>query len=765
MENLVNMEKLFIKNNNLLIKYEEELNSIIYECAISHSYASEPYICYCGCGSLFDKSSIEPWLARSNTCPISRRNIVFEKLTHDRVRKNKVIDLLENIKNMKNTINNNKLSIENYKKYEKKSNNFISYNTYVNNNNKYYQIKTTNSEVIKQTIYFLVDTSYSMNSKIEIKDSEIKCNLSYLDLVKHSLGVFCKLLENNTNVDICIIKFSDNAKVIFEPQYITSANIDSTIKSISNLCPEGQTNIYSGFLQAFTYIKNSNNYSSIVLLTDGVPTKHYTPNGLNNHIFKSITKYNILDKICINTIGLGYNLEIQSLLDLSAKTNGCYFYMPESSMVGPTIIHLLINLITKCCKSVYLEFTFNNKSELDYTINNSNLDLFNCNINNNSLYITLDSLNINQDYVIKLNNTYTPKNVEYIMIDIYNNKINISENKNNTINIFHNDLRLNSMYILYKMYNKLITNIYNVNDVKNDLTCLINNLKNGKENDDYAEALILDISEQIFLGMTNIEYFNKWGKYFVPSIIYFHNKKICPNFIQPGLQYYKTETMKELAEDYLEIFCTYTPPTTNNNTRSINTHSINNTYQNSDVPVNNTLYRSISNSGCFHGDSLVQISENKVLPVHKLKKNMEVLTSEGNMAIIECVITFPCDKTMCLSEFKNGLKITPYHPININNIKDKWVFPIDLVGAKNIKCDKVYNFILNTRQSIIVNNVVCCTLGHKINSPVVAHDFFGTNKVINNLKNNFSKKYHEGLIDNITTVIRSRNTNNIIEYK
>ena len=58
METLINMEKLFIKNNNLLIKYEEELNSIIYECAISHSYATEPYICYCGCGSLFDKSSM-----------------------------------------------------------------------------------------------------------------------------------------------------------------------------------------------------------------------------------------------------------------------------------------------------------------------------------------------------------------------------------------------------------------------------------------------------------------------------------------------------------------------------------------------------------------------------------------------------------------------------------------------------------------------------------------------------------------------------------
>ena len=129
-----------------------------------------------------------------------------------------------------------------------------------------------------------------MSATINIKNSEINCQLSFLELVKHSLGVFCKLLENNSNVEICIIKFSDNSDVICDPQHITSANIDSINTKIGNLIPDGQTNIYSAFLKAFTYIKESNTYSNIVLLTDGVPTPHYTPNGLDKHIFKSLLK-------------------------------------------------------------------------------------------------------------------------------------------------------------------------------------------------------------------------------------------------------------------------------------------------------------------------------------------------------------------------------------------------------------------------------------------------------------------------------------------
>lgn len=770
-----------MQNNTLLIKIQEELESSLYQCSINQTYANEPYLCYCGCGSIFDKSAIHQWLNRQKTCPISRRTIAFENLTLDRNRKNKVSELVENMKKINEEIEINKSNIERYQQMldtiSDTNTDYISYNIENNNDYTYYQVSTTQIESIKQTIYFLVDTSYSMNSKITIKNSEINCELSYLDLVKHSVGVFCKLLENNSNVEICIIKFSSIAEVICEPQYITSDNIDSINTKIGNLRADGQTNIYSAFLKSFEFIKNSYTHSNIILLTDGVPTKEYTPNGLERHIFKSVNRNNLLDKITINTIGLGYNLEIQSLVSLSKRTNGSYFYMPESSLVGPTIIHLLINLTTKCCKSVDLELTYENNMEM-FNLT-KNLELFHYTIDNNKLIVHYGSMNQSQELVVKISNCVKPINIKFTVNN--NNKISEILQKDNTINIAMNDLRLDTITELNSIYMRLFNglNNYNSNDAKNELDLLITKIRNLNYSDFYSKDFLEDITGQIYMGLTNSEYFNKWGKFFIPSIINFHHKKICPNFIQPGLQHYKNEIMGDLAEDYHEIFCTYDPPKPQkilHQSQYLN-HSHSSVYNfvnyrsatnhipvSSSVPIpshNVNLFRTISSAGCFHGDSLVKLNDNNYTRISDLRKNMEIMDSDGNRAIIECVVTFPCDETTCLSEFPNGLKITPYHPVKIDN---SWKFPIDIVGAKNIECDKVYNFVLNTRKSIVVNNIICCTLGHNIQGPVIGHNFFGTNNVIHNLKTKFRSGYDNGLVDNITHIIRSPNNNNIIGY-
>ena len=754
-------------NINLLIRKQEELDSTLYQCCINQTYTNEPYLCSCGCGSLFDKSIIVEWLSRKKTCPISRRSLTFENLTLDRIRKNKIEELKQQIQDLNSSIELNKSTIERYtnmiNSLKTPNKDFISYNITKDNGFNYYEITTKETESIKQTIYFLIDTSYSMNTFINIKDSEIDCELSFLDLVKHSLGVFCKLLENNSNVEICIIKFSDSSNVICEPQYITSDNIDLINTQIGNLNPDGQTNIYSAFLKAFTYIKESNTYSNIILLTDGIPTPQYTPNGLDKHIFKSVMKNNLLEQISINTIGLGYNLEIESLINLSTKTNGSYFYMPESSLVGPTIIHLLINLTTKCCKSVNLELTYENEDSINVLL--ENLDLFNYTTNNNKLIIHIGSMNESQQLAVKINSVIEPIDTRIV---VNNNNIifDIKLDKNNIINTEKHNLRLDTMLRLNIIYNNLLNsgNDYNCNNAKEDLDKLITDIKDMNYTDFYSKDFLEDIKGEIYIGLTNEKYFNRWGKFFIPSIIHFHNKKICPNFIQPGLQHYKNEKMTDLAEDYHEIFCTYEPPkptltqlrqTTYNLTNSTNYRSC------SPSSTNLNLYRTISSAGCFHGDSLVKISDNRTIKISELHKNMEIIDSDGNRAIIECVVIFHCNNTTCLSEFPNGLKITPYHPVKIDNI---WKFPIDVVGAKNVDCNKVYNFVLNTRKSIVVNNIICCTLGHNIQGHVIGHNFLGTDNVIKNLKNKFRTGYDNGLIDNITCIIRSPNNNNIVGY-
>jgi hypothetical protein len=64
---------------------------------------------------------------------------------------------------------------------------------------------------------------------------------------------------------------------------------------------------------------------------------------------------------------------------------------------------------------------------------------------------------------------------------------------------------------------------------------------------------------------------------------------------------------------------------------------------------------------------------------------------------------------------------------------------------------KVYNFVLDTVHLININNIIACTFGHTIKGPVIGHDFYGTEAVINDLKKMRPKfrSYFQNIIDMI----------------
>jgi hypothetical protein len=99
---------------------------------------------------------------------------------------------------------------------------------------------------------------------------------------------------------------------------------------------------------------------------------------------------------------------------------------------------------------------------------------------------------------------------------------------------------------------------------------------------------------------------------------------------------------------------------------------------------------------------------------------------------------------------ETGLLITPYHPIRVNGV---WRFPVDLGNAHVVKCDAVYSYVLTSSNTtshaneenhshksrptnMIICGVDCISLAHGImNDEVASHDFFGTEKVVDALKN------------------------------
>ena len=65
--------------------------------------------------------------------------------------------------------------------------------------------------------------------------------------------------------------------------------------------------------------------------------------------------------------------------------------------------------------------------------------------------------------------------------------------------------------------------------------------------------------------------------------------------------------------------------------------------------------------------------------------------------------------------------------------------------TKIMDCEYIYNFITENRKSILVNGHIYPTLGHNIKGENISHTYFGSNKVIDDLKK--INGWSQGFID------------------
>ena len=112
-----------------------------------------------------------------------------------------------------------------------------------------------------------------------------------------------------------------------------------------------------------------------------------------------------------------------------------------------------------------------------------------------------------------------------------------------------------------------------------------------------------------------------------------------------------------------------------------------------------------------------------------------VVTLDRNVARVTHVLETIVNNVIPIVHFDNGLSITRWHPVLIDGI---WKFPADILDEhyrvlKLTYCDKIYSFALDNSHVMIINGIKCITLGHNIIDTVASHDYFGSNKVLEDL--------------------------------
>lgn len=649
-------------------------------------------------GHTYEKDAIEKWLSNNNSSPITKAPMFISQLIPNIALRNIIQDFTA--LNKKAILNpSNKTGIMTcIDSDDKITSSYTVYKLDDNNLNIHIPVIPPKNGNRKPTVIIcVIDVSGSMDSPVSTDQEEH--GFSRLDLVKHSVKTIISMLNDNDYLSI--VTFSTDSRIILSITRMDSVGRLNAIQKINMLKTENQTNIWSGLQKAINLsteaiCENKNVFS--VLLTDGESNIN-PPRGIIPTLSAYIKEKQF--KGTLSTFGFGYSLDSNLLDEVGTLLNGTFAFIPDATMVGT----VFTNYISNCLACVYdnTKVNIETNGNIIEILGNTNIGMLQYGQPRNIIVKVAFSNDLSFKYTI--NNETVSINFDNILLSIDNeSRVQIAR------------------FYLIKGLQQAINEPINkaqiiVNDILTKLKKAYTITLDSRIKEMIKDFHSTNINEcQITQAFSCENWFNKWGRHYILSVIKAHSYQQCNNFKDPGVQFYGGALFGSLRDEADNMFCSLPPPEP-----SIKRYSQTNTQ-----PVSMASYYN-SSGGCFGGNSIVHMKDG-------FKKVSEICKDDilENGAKVICVINTIITKGLKSMVHINGLEITEWHPIIDKN--NTWIFPVENYEAKIINIDMVYNFILDTKHIITINGTQCCTLAHGFtDNAVISHPYFGTNKIIEEL--------------------------------
>jgi len=522
-------------------------------------------------------------------------------------------------------------------------------------------------------IVFVLDVSGSMSTAADPPGEET--GMTRLDVAKHAILTCINALR--VWDEASVVTFSNSAAVVFPMKPMTDGNKGLLKIELIKITEQGSTNIWDGIKTGFDQLTD---FGTVFLMTDGCPNI-VPPKGHMRMLRDYIDKRQHLD-VVLHTFGFGYQLDANLLYEMAKETQGSYAFIPDIGMVGTVFVHRMANeLVTYLDKAWLLIET---KGSVDGVP---------------------DIEATSWGYSIPIGPIChgQPRHVFFEHSDDIQVSVKTShwtkEASLKSGSLDSNDHQIVAAGILecWKSPNKEEC----IQRVMNEITC---------------PKLKKDMSGQITEAIEP-NAFQKWGNKFLPSIGMTHWRQNCNNFLDPGVQEYGGDTFQQMRDHLDDLFNNLKPPEPSRAVRGSHNFSMA-SYNRSSGP-------------CFTGDTLVQMADGTSIVCSEIQKGDMVATTKGH-AEIRCVVKTPCNKANIV-EYK-GLQVTQWHPVKVKGV---WSFPVYLGETKEISDVDIFSFLLEPgyEDMLMGDSVPCITFAHGIeNDPVATHPFYGTNKVVEEMK-------------------------------
>jgi len=750
---------------------------VAFICPITREIMKDPVIDRDG--NSFEREAILSWLHQGkNVSPLTRKPLRETDLTPNRALKDQ-IDVFRSLKDKESKKSEKQEEDYDNNGYVVVGNDDLAVNLAfqdaasidgTSNKSDMYCLATIKAAQPREKrapidVCCVIDVSGSMGAVATIKNESGQSEsngLTVLDVVKHGVRAMMEVLTPQDSMSI--VEYSTNARVVCPLLKMDDEGKKKINLGLANMVPTSSTNLWDGLHKGMEVIagrpkEDLHKPAFVMLLTDGLPNI-VPPRGHIPMLKRYLDQNSDLD-VTINTYGFGYSLDSSLLNDIATTTNGMYCFIPDSSFVGTIFVNSISNALSTSAtnvklalepsdetpfeiEKVYGDQTQVKKASWGVQVNMGNIQ----HGQERSVLCRLkmkeggNSKSTKASDLLSATLNYTPlsksgKNV------VISNDVSVYENCQAQIQealyrLSIHDTVTKSISILSPtdaarvQYNSE-TFEKRVKPMLGELASLYTSISKTTKTE-FLAALEQDVNGQISMGLSTEKAYKKWGKHFLLSLMRAHSLQICLNFKDPGVQFYGGKIfnqIRDLADDKFNKLPAPKPRRGYTGTRVASMRSYNS-----------------RSAGCFDGEGKVTLSDGiSTKLVKDLRKGDQILARNGKIAKVVCMIRTQMRNSQCeMVKLQNGVKLTPWHPVFIDNT---WKFPNNIGKLKLYDgIDYIYNAVVDQGHSLMINGVHCVTLGHHLTeNKVVEHPYFGTDLVLDSLKSLDPQGWAKGYID------------------
>jgi hypothetical protein len=571
----------------------------------------------------------------------------------------------------------------------------------------------------------VVDTSGSMGAETSPSGQPLseRTGLSLLDIVKHAMRTILAAMDDRDQLSV--ISFSTNSHVLFSARKMDDAGQQQAIRDIRALRPSGQTNLCSGMIDGLDLIRNhadDGHMDAIFVLTDGVPNIA-PPRGTVPCLRRYLDQHPVCSGCPISTFGFGYNLDSSQLVEIATVGGGMYSFIPDSGFIGTIFVNAISNLMTTAATHIAVDIHTQDESLSVVGYRNAQEKTA------TGYRVRVGTLQYGQarnlilrgalidDAGVEVTGCISSGSRSSRLLDC---PFCEEDDGNTHVRIEGEVLRCE---VVQAISTQDACDMEALGDIIRRVEEFVLRATNAHVPPSHIEpsqSLLEDLTGQVSSAYSRGDWFDRWGRHYLPSLVSAHQAQQCNNFKDPGVQHYGGEMFRAIQDRVDGLFCELPAPEP--------------AYAHADrvrggghAPVS---MRSFHNSagGCVSPASVVALAGGQTKRADEIVQgDVVVCDAYGHMADVVCVVKMICT-SMEFVVLSDGLDITPWHPVRWNR---RWRFPMDVGSCtKTLECDAVYNLVLDRNHTVLVGGVECITLGHGMCDDVARHDYFGTQRVI-----------------------------------